>query len=102
MIPLLIGITLITFLLANAVPGSPLSNLAFNPTISQEDIRRMEEQLGLHEPLYIRYFVWVGNVAQGDFGLSLRNQRPVLDTILEKLPNTLLLTGAALILSLIF
>lgn len=101
MIPLLIGITLITFILTNAVPGSPVSNLAFNPNVSREDIERIETQLGLNEPLHIRYFVWVGNVAQGDFGLSLRNQRPVLDTILEKLPNTLLLTGTALVMSLI-
>jgi peptide/nickel transport system permease protein len=101
MIPLMIGITLITFLLANAVPGSPVSQIALNPTISQEDVRRIEEQLGLNEPLHIRYFVWAGNLVQGDFGLSLRNQRPVLGTILEKLPQTLLLTGSALFLSLV-
>lgn len=102
MIPLMIGITLITFLLANAVPGSPVANIAFNPTINQEDVRRIEEQLGLNEPLHTRYFVWLGNLVQGDFGLSLLNQRSVLDTILERLPNTLLLTGTALILSLLF
>lgn len=102
MIPLMIGITLITFLLANAVPGSPVANIAFNPTIRQEDVRRIEEQLGLNEPLHTRYFVWISNLAKGDFGLSLLNQRPVLNTILERLPNTLLLTGTALILSLLF
>jgi peptide/nickel transport system permease protein len=102
MIPLMIGITLITFLLANAVPGSPVANIAFNPTIRQEDVRRIEEQLGLNEPLHIRYFVWISNLARGDFGLSLLNQRSVLDTILERLPNTLLLTGTALLLSLLF
>jgi peptide/nickel transport system permease protein len=102
MIPLMIGITMITFLLANAVPGSPVANIAFNPNIRQEDVRRIEEQLGLNEPLHIRYFVWVSNLARGDFGLSLLNQRSVLDTILERLPNTLLLTGTALLLSLIF
>lgn len=100
-IPLLIGITVLTFLLVNAVPGSPVSTLAFNPNVSQDDIRRIEEQLGLHEPLHVRYFVWVSNVAQGDFGLSLRNQRPVLNTIVERLPNTLLLTGTALLMSLL-
>ena len=102
MIPLMIGITLITFLLANAVPGSPVANIAFNPNIRQEDVQRIEEQLGLNEPLHIRYFVWLGNLAQGDFGLSLLNQRSVLDTIIERLPNTLLLTGTALLFSLLF
>lgn len=101
-IPLLIGITLITFGLANLVPGSPVSQLEFNPRTSQEDIERIEESLGLNDPLYVRYFTWVGNVARGDFGISMRNYRPVLDTILEKLPNTILLTGSALVLALLF
>jgi peptide/nickel transport system permease protein len=102
MIPLMVGITLITFLLANATPGSPLANMAFNPTIRQEDIARIEEQLGLNKPLHIRYFVWLSHLAQGDFGLSLLNQRPVLGTIFERLGDTLLLTGTALVLALLF
>ncbi len=100
-IPLLIGITIITFALANLVPGSPVSGLEFNPRTTPEDIARIKENLGLNEPVWKRYFIWIGNVAQGDLGISLRNFRPVRETILQKLPNTLLLTGTALILALI-
>lgn len=101
-IPLLIGVTLITFLLANAVPGSPVSSLEFNPRTSQEDIERIKDSLGLNDPIHVRYFTWLGNVVQGDLGISMKTYRPVSSTIVEKLPNTLLLTGTALCLALLF
>jgi peptide/nickel transport system permease protein len=101
-VPLLIGVTLITFLLANAVPGSPVSNLEFNPRTSQEDIDRIQSSLGLNDPLHVRYFTWLGNLVQGDLGVSMKTYRPVSTTIMEKLPNTLLLTGTALLLALLF
>ncbi len=102
MIPLLIGITIITFALANLVPGSPVSNLELDPGARPEDVARIRANLGLDEPLHVRYFVWASNLVQGDFGLSLRTHRPVLTIILERLPNTLLLTGTALVLALVF
>lgn len=98
-IPLLIGISIITFALANLVPGSPVSGLEFNPRTTPEDIARIKANLGLDEPVWKRYFIWIGNVVQGDLGISLRNFRPVRDTIIEKLPNTLLLTGTSLLIS---
>jgi peptide/nickel transport system permease protein len=101
LIPLLIGISIITFALANLVPGSPVSGLEFNPRTTPEDIARIKANLGLDEPVWKRYFIWIGNVVQGDLGISLRNFRPVRETIVEKLPNTLLLTGTALIISLL-
>jgi len=100
-IPLVIGVTIITFLLVNLVPGSPVTSLESDPRISAEDIARIKESLGLNDPLSVRYFTWVRHVAQGDLGVSIRTQRPVFPTILEKLPNTLLLTGTALFLSLL-
>jgi peptide/nickel transport system permease protein len=99
-IPLLIGISIITFTLANLVPGSPVSGLEFNPRTTPEDIARIKENLGLNDPVWKRYFIWIGNVAQGDLGISLKNFRPVRTTIFDKLPNTLLLTGTALLLAL--
>jgi peptide/nickel transport system permease protein len=101
-IPLLLIITIVTFTIANLVPGSPVTKLEFNPRTSQEDIDRIKSQLGLDKPAHERYVVWLGNVVRGDLGLSLTNYRPVRDTILQKLPNTLLLTGTALLLSLVF
>lgn len=101
-IPLVIGITIITFALANLVPGSPVAGLELDPSVSPEDTARIRSNLGLDDPLHVRYFVWISNVVQGDFGLSLRTHRPVLMIILERLPNTLLLTATSLLLALAF
>src|SRR5919205_1799851 len=100
-IPLVIGITIITFGLANLVPGSPVSDLEFNPDIKPEDKQRIIHNLGLDEPVYIRYIKWAGNVARGDLGISLVTYKPVTQSILEKLPNTLLLTVTALLFALV-
>ena len=100
-IPLIIGITIITFGLANLVPGSPLSSLEFNPDIRPEDLARIKRSLGLDQPLYIRYFQWLSHVVRGDLGLSLVTYRPVMQSILEKLPNTLLLTVTALVFAIL-
>jgi peptide/nickel transport system permease protein len=100
MIPLIFGITVITFALANLAPGSPVADLQFSPGTRPEDIQRIKESLGLDQPVYVRYVQWVSHVMRGDLGLSLVTFRPVTRTILEKLPNTLLLTGTALIFSL--
>lgn len=101
MIPLLLGITVITFTIANLVPGSPVTGLEFNPRARPEDIQRIKDSLGLNDPLHQRYFTWLSHVVRGDLGLSLKTFKPVSGQIMEKLPNTLLLTGTALLLSLL-
>jgi peptide/nickel transport system permease protein len=100
-IPMLIGITMLTFAIANLVPGSPVTGLEFNPRTRPEDIARIRANLGLDQPVHIRYVTWLSNVARGDLGISLQHFRPVRTTILEKMPNTLLLTGTALLFSLL-
>jgi len=100
--PLLIGISILVFLLINAVPGSPVGDLALNPGTRPEDVARIKAQLGLDQPLYKRYFVWLGNVVRGDLGKSMINYRDVRGEIAGRLPNTLKLTIAAFILSLVF
>ena len=102
LIPLLLGITLVTFVLATATPGSPVSRLEFSANARPADVARIKAQLGLDEPPIVRYFDWLSHVARGDLGLSLITYRPVSTTIFEKLPATLLLTGSALVLSLLF
>lgn len=102
MVPLLIGITLVTFVIANVIPGSPVSELEFQPGVRPEDIERIRRQLGLDQPIHVRYVQWLSHVLRGDLGLSLVTFRPVSQLILEKLPNTLLLTVTALLLSLAF
>ena len=100
MIPLLLGVTIITFVVINAA-GSPVSSLQFDPKIKPADRERLQQSLGLNEPVYKRYFIWIGNVVQGDLGDSLVNHQPVTKRILAVLPNTLLLSGVSLVFSLL-
>jgi len=100
-IPLLIGISFLIFAIINLIPGSPIQAFEDNPRARPEDLARIRENLGLDEPWPVRYFVWLGDVVRGDFGVSLLNFTPVADRILAVLPNTLLLTGAALAFALI-
>lgn len=100
MIPILFGITLITFVIINAA-GSPLKNMEFNPRIRPADIERVRHNLGLDEPVWKRYFIWVGNLLRGDLGVSLINFRPVTDRIQEVMFNTLLLSSISITISLL-
>lgn len=101
MIPLLLGISFLVYALLNLVPGSPTSQFEFNPSIKPEDIARIKSNLGLDAPWYERYFIWLGNALQGDFGISFTNYRHVSDIVLAALPNTLLLAGTSLVISLV-
>ncbi|HEV2108148.1 MAG TPA: ABC transporter permease [Thermomicrobiales bacterium] len=98
MVPLVLLVTFITFGLINAA-GSPVAGLEINPRVRPEDVARIKENLGLNEPWTTRYFVWLGNLLQGDLGISFVNSRPVLDQILNVLPNTLLLTGISVLVA---
>lgn len=100
MIPILFGITLMTFLIINAA-GSPLQNMIFNPRVRPEDIARIRSNLGLDAPVWKRYFIWVSHVLQGDLGLSLINFRPVTVRIQEVMFNTLLLSSVSITISLL-
>lgn len=106
MIPLLLGISLLTFTIANVVPGNPVSQieaeLRERRRVSPEDVERIKRNLGLDQPMHVRYVTWLTNLMRADFGVSLKNFRPVTAQIAEKLPNTLLLTGTALAIALFF
>src|SRR5215211_7554374 len=99
---LFLGATLLTFALVHLVPGSPVDDLRVSiPGITQEDLARIERTLGLDLPLHEQYLGWLSQLVRGDFGLSLDDRRPVRDEIFARLPNTLLLTGSALFVSLL-
>lgn len=102
MIPLLLGISFIVYAMLNMVPGSPTDQFEFNPNIKPADLERIRENLGLNAPWYQRYFIWLGNALQGDFGISFRNYVPVSTSLNAALPNTLLLSATSLLLSIIF
>lgn len=102
MIPLLLGVSFLVFALLNLVPGSPTDQFEFNPNIKPSDLERIRENLGLNAPWYQRYFIWLGNALQGDLGISFRNYVPVSTTLKSALPNTLVLSLAALLISIVF
>ncbi len=99
-IPTLIGITFLVFLIINAAPGNPLSHL-IDPTISPEAIDLRLEQLGLDQPVHMRYITWVGELLDGNLGYSTRFKRSVVDLIQVRLWPTFLLSFSAIIISFI-
>lgn len=102
MIPLLLGISFLVFALLNLVPGSPTDQFEFNPNIKPADLERIRQNLGLDAPWYQRYFIWLGDALRGDLGISFRNYVPVTTTLKSVLPNTLVLSLSALLISIAF
>ncbi|BDV43537.1 peptide ABC transporter permease [Geotalea uraniireducens] len=100
MIPLLLGITLITFAVIRLAPGEPVqAQTAMSPKITAETRQRLREYYGLDKPLHVQYLTWLGRVARLDFGRSFApDNRPVLDKIKERIPVTLGLNLIALVL----
>ncbi|OXX83724.1 peptide permease, partial [Paraclostridium benzoelyticum] len=98
MIPMLFFITIISFILMHLAPGDPLQAY-ISPDMNVEDIERIRESLGLNDPIIVQYFKWLFNTIQGNLGYSMVNSKPVLDLILERLGPTILLSGSALVIS---
>lgn len=98
MIPMLFFITIISFILMHLAPGDPLQAY-ISPDMNVEDIERIRESLGLNDPIILQYFKWLFNTIQGNLGYSMVNSKPVLDLILERLGPTILLSGSALVIS---
>jgi peptide/nickel transport system permease protein len=96
-IPLLIGIATIIFFVLRLAPGDP-TTFYFNPNIPPDVIEQLRRNLGLDQPLHIQYVRWMMSFFTGDFGYSFAQSRPVRDILMEALPNTLMLTGTALVL----
>ncbi len=99
-VPLLIGITLISFMVIHLAPGSPVELMTdMNPDASPEIRQRLEQYYGLDKPYHVQYWLWLKRMAHGDFGRSFStDKRPVLDKIAEAMPVTLGLNVLSLIL----
>lgn len=97
-IPVIIGITILSFIIMKLSPGDPLANF-INPSISMEDLEVSREALGLNDPLFVQYFKWIGQVAKGNFGYTYNGNHSISGLILERLPNTIILTLSAFVLS---
>jgi peptide/nickel transport system permease protein len=99
-LPLLVGISLLTFALLRLAPGDFLSQMAENPAISAETIAAMRRNFGLDRPWYVQYGYYLRNILlRFDFGESFSRHQPVFQVLREGLWNTLLLAGAAAIVT---
>ena len=99
--PLLLLISIILYWILSNAPGGPLAPYLQNPHITAADIERLKHNLGLDQPLPIRYLRWLGMVVRGDLGYSTSNSETVINAIAERLPATFLLTGTAFVVSLV-
>jgi peptide/nickel transport system permease protein len=100
-VPLLFLITAAVFLILQLLPAGPLSVYENDPGMSAEDLHRLEERFGLHEPIPVRYAKWVGTIGRGDLGYSLVTHQPVGKMIGDRLPNTIYLMGIAFVFTLL-
>ena len=99
-IPILLGVTFLTFAIAQVTPGDPVVLMLGNYA-TPELVAELREQLGFNDPFLVQYGRYVWNAAHGDLGRSIRGQTPVLDEILARFPSTVQLTLSAMLLSIV-
>jgi peptide/nickel transport system permease protein len=99
MIPLLLGVSLMSFVVIQLSPGDFLAEMRLNPVVSGETVEQMRRNFGLDQPLHIQYLKWLWSVLRLDFGYSFAYQVPVSWLIGTRLLNTLILNLAALVLA---
>ena len=122
-IPVVVGVTVITFVLMHSTAGSYVPGLALNPNLTAKDVALLRSQLGLDQPLWIQYLDWMGlawvlqhvglggllvgghdvtpGILQGSFGQSMVDGTAVTSQIFDRLPNTVLLTVTAILLGVV-
>lgn len=94
------GITFVVFMIIQLVPGDP-ARVILGVAASEESVAALRERLGLNESVWVQYGHWLGGLLQGDFGNSLITGQPVTGQILQRLPATLTLAGAGLLVGLL-
>jgi peptide/nickel transport system permease protein len=99
-IPVMLIVSVLSFALVALVPGDPAATLA-GQSATTEQVEAIRVQLGLDQPVLIRYVEWLGHVVTGDLGNSLFSQQPVLTAIGERMPVTLSLAVGALVVALV-
>jgi len=98
-VPVVIGVTTVTFLLMKVTAGNYVPGLDLNPDLRPEDVAKIRHELGVDQPLYVQYVQWMtGIFLHGDFGRSLRDGTPVIQHILVRLPASLELTVTAILI----
>jgi peptide/nickel transport system permease protein len=100
-VPTLVGITLVSFLVLRLAPGDPVLLMFGGQQLRADELVALRAAYGLDQPLPVQYLAWLRHVLSGDFGRSFLYNRPVLDMIEAALPNTLLLAGLSLLVTLL-
>ena len=100
LIPVLFGVVFVVFLIMQMVPGDPALLIA-GEGASKETVEQIRHQLGLDKPFIMQYFSYIGNILQGDFGVSIRSNRPVLDEVLSRLPITIELALCSIVITVV-
>lgn len=96
LIPVLLGVSFIVFSILSFTPGDPVE-MRLGDNYSEEAYQAMKEEMGLNDPFLLRYIKYIGNAVRGDFGNSYRTSQPVLNELAARLPNTILLSAAAML-----
>ena len=96
-IPVLLGISVIVFIIMALIPGDPATAI-LGSFATPENVEKLNRDLGLDKPMIQRYFIWLGNMLQGNFGRSFSLNKDVLDEISERFGATLVLAGVSFVL----
>ncbi|MBX8944596.1 MULTISPECIES: nickel ABC transporter permease [Lysinibacillus] len=99
-IPVTLGVTLVVFLIMQMIPGDPAIILA-GEGASQETVAELRENLGLNKPLAVQYTDYIKNLLQGDMGNSLKNNQPVFEEIISRLPITIELAFYSILITIV-
>ncbi|WP_137125488.1 ABC transporter permease [Roseomonas sp. HF4] len=100
-IPSLLGISVILFTVLALAPGDPFEELATNPAIPPDVRASLRASLGMDDPVYIRYWSWLTSMLRGEWGYSFVSRIPVDQLILQRLPTTIAVIGAAQVVALV-
>jgi peptide/nickel transport system permease protein len=100
-VPALLGISLVLFTVLALAPGDPFEELVTNPNVPPEVTVRLRAQLGLDDPVIVRYVRWLGAMLRGEWGFSFASRMDVDRLILQRLPTTLWVLGAAQLLGIL-
>jgi peptide/nickel transport system permease protein len=101
LLPVLFGVTVIVFLMMAATPGDPAEIMLANQNATPAQVASLRHDMGLDRPALLRFVSFVGHAVTGDFGSSLFHRRPVAEVIAERLPATIELSVAAMLLALL-
>jgi peptide/nickel transport system permease protein len=99
-IPVLLGISVLTFLLIYYLPADPARMYA-GPSATVETVNRIRHELGLDQPVWVQYTRYIGNLLQGDLGFSYRKQIAVTELLLSRIPYTLVLIAGGILVELL-